>query len=268
MPILVSVLVSLRSLVRSPAVLHLEILALRHQLQVLKRSRRRRLPLTAADRVLWVWFSRIWTEWRPALILVQPATVVAWHRRGFRLFWTWKSRHRTGRPSVPRDVSVLIRTMSQANPLWGAPRIHGELQKLGIVLSQSTVAKYMLRRRRPPSQTWRTFLANHVGQVMAADFFVVPTATYRLLFVFVILAHKRRRVMHVAVTDHPTSAWTAQQLRNAFPNEECPTYLLHDRDGAFAGIGGTLAAMQIQEVVSAARSPWQKDYASYCTSLV
>jgi hypothetical protein len=115
----------------------------------------------------------------------------------------------------------------------------------------------MLRRRRPPSQAWRTFLANHVGQVIAADFFVVPTATYRLLFVFVILAHKRRRVMHVAVTDHPTSAWTAQQLRNAFPNEECPTYLLHDRDGAFAGIGGTLATMQIREVVSAARSPWQ-----------
>ena len=141
MPILVSVLLSLRSLVRSRAALHLEILALRHQLQVLKRSRRRRLPLTAADPVLWVWFSRIWTEWRPALILVQPATVVAWHRRGFRLFWTWKSRHPTGRPSVPRDVSVLIRTMSQANPFWGAPRIHGELQKLGIVLSQSTVAK-------------------------------------------------------------------------------------------------------------------------------
>jgi transposase InsO family protein len=133
-------------------------------------------------------------------------------------------------------------------------------RNFGIVLSQSTVAKYMLRRGRPPSQTWRTFLANHVGQVMAADFFVVPTATYRLLFVFVILAHKRRRVMHVAVTDHPTSAWTAQQLRNAFPNEECPTSLLYDRDGAFAGIGGTLATMQIREVVSAARAPWQNAY--------
>ena len=118
----------------------------------------------------------------------------------------------------------------------------------------------MLRRRRPPSQAWRTFLANHVGQVMAADFFVVPTATYRLLFVLVILAHDRRRVVHVAVTDHPTSAWTAQQLRNAFPNQECPAYLLHDRDGAFAGTSGTLAAMQIQEVVTAPRSPWQNAY--------
>jgi putative transposase len=126
--------------------------------------------------------------------------------------------------------------MMSANPLWGAPRIHGELQKLGIAVSQSTVAKYLVSRRRPPSQTWRTFLANHVGQVMAADFFVVPTATCRLLVVLVILAHERRRVVHVAVTDHPTSAWTTQQLRNAFPNAECPSYLLHDRDRAFAGI--------------------------------
>src|SRR5215471_1208200 len=168
MPIVVSVLLSLRSLVRSRSALHLEILALRHQLQVLKRSRRPRLHLTAADRLLWVWLSRIWTEWRPALVLVQPDTVVAWHRRGFRLFWTWKSRHRTGRPNLSGDVRALIRTMSHANPFWGAPRIHGELKKLGIVLSQSTVAKYIVSRRPPPSQTWRTFLANHVGQIMAA----------------------------------------------------------------------------------------------------
>jgi putative transposase len=138
-----------------------------------------------------VWFSRTWTGWRASLVLVKPATVVAWHRRGFRLFWTWKSRRRTGRPSTPADIRTLIRTRSDANPLWGAPRIHGELRKVGIVVSQSTVAKYMHRDRRPPSQTWRTFLANHVGQVMAADFFVVPTATYRLLCVFVILAHQR-----------------------------------------------------------------------------
>jgi transposase InsO family protein len=207
-----------------------------------------------------VWFSHVWTEWRAALVLVQPDTVVGWHRRGFRLFWTWKSGHRTGRPTVSADIRVVIGAMSHANPLWGAPRIHGELQKLGIALSQSTVAKYMVHRRRPPSQTWRTFLANHVGPVMAADFFVVPTVTYRLLFVLVILAHERRRVVHVAVTDHPTSTWTAQQLRNAFPNEECPSYLLHDRDGAFASIAGTIAAMQIQEVVTAPRSPWQNAY--------
>jgi transposase InsO family protein len=150
--------------------------------------------------------------------------------------------------------------MSQANPLWGAPRIHGELRKLGIAVSQSTVAKYMTRRSRPPSQTWRTFLANHLDQVMAADFFVVPTVTYRLLFVLVILAHERRRIVHVAVTDHPTAAWTAQQLRNAFPDDECPSYLLHDRDTAFAAVAGTIAAMLIQEVVTAPRSPWQNAY--------
>ena len=130
MPIVVSVLVAARSLVRSRAALHLEILALRHQLQVLERAHRPRVRLTAADRLLWVWVSRVWSDWRAALVLVKPDTVVGWHRRGFRLFWTWKSRRRTGRPSVPADVSALIRTMSDANPLWGAPRIHGELQKL------------------------------------------------------------------------------------------------------------------------------------------
>jgi putative transposase len=146
------------------------------------------------------------------------------------------------------------------NPLWGAPRIHGELRKLGITVSQSTVAKYIGHRRPPPSQTWRTFLANHVDQITAADFFVVPTVTYRLLFVLVILAHERRRIVHVAVTDHPTSAWTAQQLRNAFPHDETPSYLLHDRDAAFAGAAATIAAMQIQDVVTAPRSPWQNAY--------
>ncbi len=260
MPVVVSVFLVVHSVFRSRAALHLEILALRHQLQVLERSRQPRLRLSKADRLLWVWLSRIWSDWRAALVLVQADTVVAWHRRGFRLFWTWKSRRRTGRPSVPADVRALIRTMADANPLWGAPRIHGELRKLGIAVSQSTVAKYMGRRRPPPSQTWRTFLGNHIGQVMAADFFVVPTVTCRLLFVLVILAHDRRRVVHVAVTDHPTSAWTAQQLRNAFPDDACPSYLLHDRDAAFADVASTITAMQIQEVVTAPRSPWQNAY--------
>ena len=231
-----------------------------NQLLVLERSRRPRVRLSAADRLLWVWVSRLWTGWRTTLVLVQPETVVDWHRRGFRWFWTWKSRRRTGRPTVPADVRALIRTMALANPLWGAPRIHGELRKLGIAVSQSTVAKYMLRRPAPPSQTWRTFLANHVEQIMAADFFVVPTVTYRLLFVLVILAHDRRRVVHVAVTEHPTSAWTAQQLRNAFPDDACPSYLLHDRDPVFTGVASTIAAMGIQDVVTAPRSPWQNAY--------
>jgi putative transposase len=135
--------------------------------------------------------------------------VIAWHRRGFRAWWTWKSRRR-GRPLIATDIRVLIRTMADANSRWGAPRIHGELLKLGIAVSQATVAKYMPpRRRRPPSQTWRSFLKNHVGQIVAAEFFVVPTATYRLLFVLVLLAHERRRIVHVAVTSQPTAEWDA-----------------------------------------------------------
>ena len=151
--------------------------------------------------------------------------------------------------------------MAEANPIWGAPRIHGELLKLGIDVSEATVAKYMPRRRRPLSQTWRTFLANHVDQIMAADFFVVPTATYRLLFVLVILAHERRRLVHVGVTEHPTAAWTVQQLREAFPWDRAPRYLIRDRDHAFEGWAESAKTMGIEEVLTAPRSPWQNAYA-------
>ena len=236
MSVFLSLLLTLRSCARSRAVLQLEVMALRHQLQVLQRSRPARLRLAPADRLLWAWLSRVWAEWRAALVIVQPETVIAWHRRGFRLFWTWKRRRRIGRPTVPPDVRALIRRMSDANPRWGAPRIHGELLKLGIDVSQATVAKYTVRRRQPPSQTWRTFLANHVGQIVAADFLVVPTATGRLLFVLVLLSHPRRRVVHVAVTAQPTAAWTAQQLREAFPWATAPRYcstiaITHSTDG-------------------------------------
>jgi putative transposase len=170
--VLISLLLTLRGLVQSRAALHLEVLALRHQLQVLQRSRPRRLRLVRADR--WAWLSRSWKSWRTTLVIVQPETVIAWHRQGFSLFWTWKSRRRIGRPAGPTDVRALIRRMSETNPLWGAPRIHGELLKLGFDVSQAAVAKYMVRRNRPPSQTWRTFLTNHLHQIAAADFFVVP----------------------------------------------------------------------------------------------
>ena len=266
MSVVASLLYSLRFLVRSRAALHLEIVALRHQLVVTSRSRRPRLRLTALDRVLWAWLAHRWRNWRSALHVVQPATVLAWHRRGFRLFWTWKSRHRTGRPAVSPDVRALIREMSTANPLWGAPRIHGELLKLGLSVSESTVAKYMRRHPRPPSQTWRTFLTNHASQIMAADLFVVPTVTFRLLFVLVILAHDRRRIVHVAVTEHPTAAWTAQQLRNAFPENDSPRYLLHDRDSVFAHVATTLAGMNVRTVRTAPRSPWHNAYGGAASS--
>jgi len=205
---------------------------------------------------------------RSAVHIVKPATVIAWHRRGFRLFWTWKSRHRIGRPALPPDVRALIRDMSTVNLLWGAPRIHGELLKLGIAVSQSTVATYMRRHWRPPSQTWRTFLTNHASQIMAADLFVVPTVTFRLLFVLIMLAHDHRQLVHVAVTAHPTAAWTAQQLRDAFSDNNAPRYLVHDRDSIFADMATTIERMNIQAVRTAPRSPWQKAYASHCTSCV
>jgi putative transposase len=180
MSVLVSLLLTLRTWAHSRAALQLEILALRHQLQVLQRTRTRRVRLAKTDRWLWALLSRIWTGWRSALVIVKPETVIAWHRRGFRLWWAWKSRRRLGPPTVPADIRTLIRTMAQANPRWGAPRIHGEMLKLGLDVCQATVAKYMGRRRQPPSQTWRAFVENHIGQIVAADFFVVPTVTYRL----------------------------------------------------------------------------------------
>jgi putative transposase len=251
---------TVRDVVRSRAVLHLEVLALRHQVMVLQRSQPRRLRLNNPDRWLWAWLSHVWRDWRTALVIVKPETVVGWHRKGFRLFWTWKSRRRIGRPRVSSEARALIRRMALENPLWGAPRIHGELLKIGVQVSHASVAKYRTRPSTPPSQSWRTFLANHVAQIAAADFFVVPTATYRLLFVLVILAHERRRVVHVAVTRHPTAAWTAQQLREAFPWDQAPGYLIHDRDLAFQALMATAKTMGIQDVRTAPRSPWQNAY--------
>lgn len=204
--------------VRSHAALQAENLSLRHQLAVLQRSARgRRLRLRATDRIFWVWLSRLWQGWRLSLRIIKPATVIGWNRKGFRLYWTWKSRARKGRPCEPRQVREMIRRISLANPRWGAPRIHGELLKLGIDIGETTVAKYMIRPRRPSSQTWKTFLKNHMGDLISTDFFVVPTATFRLLFVFLVLSHDRRRVVHFGVTSHPTAEWTAQQLIDAFP---------------------------------------------------
>src|SRR5947208_12335462 len=215
---MLTLLLSLRDCFRARAFLQAEILALRHQLLVLQRSNRgHKLRLGWADRVLWVWLSRLWNDWRSALLLVKPETVIAWHRQGFRLYWRWKSRCGEGRPTVSPEVRNLIRHMSLANPRWGAPRIHGELLKLGIQVSQATVAKYMVRQRKPPSQSWRTFLKNHAKDLVSADFFIVPTIAFQLLFVFVILDHDRRRPIHFAVTANPTAEWTARQLLEAFP---------------------------------------------------
>ena len=208
---------AVRSLLEPRASLQLEMVALRHQWNVLRRSQRGRVQLNRADRILWVWLSKIWFGWRSALVIVKPETVVAWHRKGFRLCWKWKSKRGPGRPEVSAEVRALIRKMCLANPTWGALRIRGELLKLGIEVSETTVAKYMPPNRKPASQTWRAFLKNHAQQLVSVDFFVVPTLSFRLLFVFVVLEHDRRRVVHFNVTAHPTAEWTAQQLLEAFP---------------------------------------------------
>jgi hypothetical protein len=209
-------LVAVRSLFRSRAALELEILALRHQICVLQRGAKKRPRLTSLDRFLWAVLSRIWGDWRSALAIVQPETVIGWHRKGFRLFWTWKVRRgKPGRPGVSREVRDLIRRISRENPLWGAPHIHGELLKLAIEIGETSVAKYMFRPRKPPSQTWRTFLNNHLQTLVSVDFFTVPTIRFQVLYVFLVLAHERRRVVHFNVTAHPTAEWTAQQLREA-----------------------------------------------------
>jgi len=170
------------------------------------------------DRLLWVWLSRIWSGWRSALAIVRPETVVAWHRKGFRLFWTWKVRHgQLGRPVISRELRDLIRKMCRENPSWGASRIHGELLKLGIDIAESSVSKYMVCNRKPRSQTWRTFLENHAQHLASIDFFTVPTIRFQVLYVFLVLAHDRRRILHFNVTAHPTAEWTGQQLRDPFP---------------------------------------------------
>jgi putative transposase len=219
---------------RSRAALQLEILALRHQLGVLQRSVKRP-KLTASDRFLWFWLSSLWKNWRSGVYIVKAATVIGWHRKGFRLFWTWKIRHgKFGRPGVPQEIRELIRTMSRENPIWGAPRIHGELLKLGIDVGETSVSKYMVRRRTAPSPTWRTFLENHVSSMVSIDFFTVPTIRFQILYVFLVLAHDRRRVLHFAVTAHPTAEWNAQQLRDAFPWDTAPRYICATATGSSA----------------------------------
>src|SRR3954470_2711282 len=259
---LLAVLDVLTSMFKTSAQLRLENLALRQQLTVLRRSAPKRLKLTRADRIFWVGLRRVWGDWKSVLMIVNAETVIAWHRRGFRLFWTWRIyRGKPGRPKVPQEIRDLIRMLSRNNPRWGAPRIHGELLKLGIEITEPTVAKYMVRHRKPPSQTWRTFLENHMKTMVSVDFFTVPTIRFEILYVFVVLAHERRQIVHFAVTAHPTAEWTAQQLREAFPWDSAPQYLLRDRDRIFGQeFVDQVKAMGIKQVLSAPRSPWQRAY--------
>jgi hypothetical protein len=251
----------LRAMLVPQARLAIENLALRQQVAVFKQSVKRP-KLRPRDRLFWVWLSKLWPHWPSALVLVQPETVIRWHRQGFKLYWRWKSqRGKPGRPPIARHIRELIRRMSRENSTWGAPRIVSELALLGHDVAQQTVAKYMVRTRKPPSQSWRTFLDNHLTDIAACDFFTIPTVTFRVLYVFVILRHNRRQVVHFNVTAHPYAQWTAQQVINAFPYQEAPRFLLRDRDGIYGDdFTKRMESMGIEEVPLAPRSPWQNPY--------
>jgi transposase InsO family protein len=247
---------------KTRARLEAEIVVLRHQLNLLRRRAPPKPRLTAADRLLFVWLCRLFPSVLNALAIVQPETVLRWHRAGFRWYWRWRSRSRGGRPKVAIELRSLIRRMSLENRLWGAPRIHGELLKLGYDVAQSTVAKYMARRRPESSQTWKTFLRNHAAGIAAMDFLVVPTIGFRLLFVLVILRHQRRRLISLSVTRNPTAEWIAQQITEAFPWDQAPDYLIRDRDACYGhAVTKRLAAMGIRDHPTAPRSPWQNGHA-------
>jgi putative transposase len=242
--------------------LALENLALRQQFAVYKRTVPRP-RLRTMDRLVWVGLARVWAGWRQALVIVSPDTVLRWQRRRFREHWPRLSgRPRVGRPPINAEIATLIRKMAAMNPLWGAPRIHGELMKLGIGVAERTVSRLIPKRRTPPSQTWRTLLANHVRDLVSLDFFTVLTAGLRVLFVLVVLAHQRRRVLHFNVTEHPTAHWTAQQIVDAFPDDSAPSYLLRDRDQVYGEqFRHRVKGMRIDEVLTAPHSPWQNPFA-------
>lgn len=247
---------------KSKSRLEAENAVLRHQLIVLRRKMRGRPRLTNNDR----WFFIQLYRWFPSILkvltIIQPETLVRWHRAGFRCYWRWKSRPLGGRTQIETDLRVLIQRMSIENPLWGAPRIHGELLKLGIEVAQSSVAKYMVNRRGPPSQGWWTFLRNHAPDVAAMDLFVVPTIGFDLLYAFIIVRLDRRELVWISVTTHPTAEWVARQITEAFPWNEAPRYMIRDRDRIFGTIvTRRLRAMGIRDTPTAPASPWQNGFA-------
>ncbi len=245
---------------KSRARLSVENLALRHQLNIIRRTAPERLHVCLTDRLLFVWVYRLWPGVLGAMAVVRPETVVRWHRDGFRAFWRWSSRSRGRRPGIPREIRDLVREMSRANRLWGAPRIHGELLKLGFEVAQSTVAKYMINRRGPPSQSWTTILHNHADGIAAVDLFVVPTIGFKLIGCLVILGHGRR-VLHHAVTAHPSAEWIARQIVEAFPWDEAPAYVVRDRDAVYGQVvKRRRRGSGIRDRPITPRSPWQNGH--------
>ena len=256
------VLAVLASQLKSKSRLEAENAALRHQLIVLRRKVRGRAQLTNGDRWFFIQLYRWFPSILEALTIIRPETLVRWHRVGFRFYWCWKSRTRGGRPQIETDLRGLIRRMSIENPLWGAPRIHGELLKLGFQAAQSSVAKYMVKRRGPRSQGWRTFLRNHAPDVAAMDLFVVPTIGFDLLYAFIIVRLDRRDLVWINVTTNPTAEWVARQITEAFPWDGAPGYMIRDRDRIYGTVvTRRLRAMGIRDKPTAPASPWQNGFA-------
>jgi len=251
-----------RALFGSRLELLAENLALRQQLAIFK-HKRSRPRMGPGDRMFWVFLRSVWRHWANALIVVEPDTVVQWQRQGFKWFWRWISRaKRVGRPQIAREVRELIGMMARDNG-WGAPRIHGELLKLGIVIDERTVSRYLPRGRTSPDklQRWLVFLRNHRDALVGMDFFTVPTVTFGLLWIFVVLHHERRRIVHFAVTDHPEAPWVIQQLREAFAFDTAPRYAILDRDGKDGHlVPAAMQSMGVKPVRTAPRSPWQNPY--------
>ncbi len=247
---------------RSKSWLEAENAALRHQLIVLRRHVRGRVRVTNNDRLFFIQLYRWFPSIIKVLMIIRPETLVRWHRAGFREYWRWKSRALGGRPQIETDLRVLIRRMSIENPLWGAPRIHGELLKLGFEVAQSSVAKYMFKLHGPPSQGWRTFLRNHAPEIAAMDLFVAPTINFGLLYALVIVRLDRRELVWINVTTHPTAEWIALQITEAFPWDTAPHYLIRDRDSVYgATVTRRLRAMGIRDKPIAPGSPWQNGFA-------
>lgn len=250
------------NLFKSRRRLEAENLWLRHQLNVALRRAPARRRLGGLDRALLAWMVRLWPDLLDTVQVVKPQTVLRWHRGGFRAFWRWKSRRRAGRPKIDRALRDLIRRMSRENPLWGASRIHGELLMLGFQVAQSTVSIYMTHGRRPPSQSWRTFLRNHADAIAAIDMCVVPTVTFERLFAFLVVGRARRQLLWFEVTRHPTAEWLARQITEAFPWVSAPEYLVRDNDGAYDQVfTSRLRAMGIRDRPISPGSPWQNGIA-------
>jgi hypothetical protein len=260
---IVSFIVGIRVFFRSRSDIALEVLALRQQVAVLKRKRPRP-KLNRLDRFFWTTLRHYWSRWNEVLVIVKPETVIGWHRAGFGLYWRWRSRRCGGRPKISGEIRGLIKRLAQENRDWGAPKIHGELQKLGFVVAERSVARYLrcIRRRGDPAKRWLTFLQNHREVIAAFDFFTVPTVTFQLLHCFFVIEHGRRRILHFNVTRHPTSEWVIQQLREAFPEAGPYRYVIFDRDSKFNNeVVAFLKATGLEPKRTSVQAPWQNGIA-------